>query len=259
MQNLKTSETTELDLELFHIQSQNYFDLPANLTVINIGKPNEQTPPDIDVSELPNGDIASRIHAQIRIKPGLYILEDMGSGNGTFLNDIKLVPRTPNILNTGDRIDLGQGNKITFIFQHKQIRSIPVTGSITNIQTPISNRRITNKVNQRSKFIGLALMVAAIAILTGSINVGIAFHLPAVIVCMVGVYLLLRQDINKNLGWLFIAIGIGLIVFTGYAFANVNLLVFIAASTLFICGYQLFDSGAIFGYNLRSLRNLIKK
>jgi serine phosphatase RsbU (regulator of sigma subunit)/pSer/pThr/pTyr-binding forkhead associated (FHA) protein len=48
----------------------------------------------------------SRKHARIRKKVSGYFLEDMGSGNGTFLNNAKI--RAETLLKSGDRIRLGQ-------------------------------------------------------------------------------------------------------------------------------------------------------
>ncbi|WP_322729044.1 hypothetical protein [Nostoc sp. ChiQUE01b] len=41
-----------------------------NLSIVCIGKPNDQKPPDIDISGLPDSDVVSRIHAQILDKRG---------------------------------------------------------------------------------------------------------------------------------------------------------------------------------------------
>jgi hypothetical protein len=40
--------------KLLHVQTNTYIDLPLNLSVIHIGKPNDRIPPDIDVSNLPD-------------------------------------------------------------------------------------------------------------------------------------------------------------------------------------------------------------
>ncbi|MEH1853253.1 MAG: hypothetical protein V7L11_16640 [Nostoc sp.] len=43
------SQTAELTLELFHFQTSTSLQFPANLSVICIGKLNDQKPPDIVV------------------------------------------------------------------------------------------------------------------------------------------------------------------------------------------------------------------
>ncbi|MDJ0528720.1 MAG: FHA domain-containing protein, partial [Microcystis sp. M53600_WE12] len=91
--------------------------LPLHLSVIHIGKPNDRIPPDIDVSGFPDSDIVSRVHGDIRVEGGIYYLEDTGSANGTYVNHTPLPPGNRHRLRAGDRISLGKGDKMTFIFQ----------------------------------------------------------------------------------------------------------------------------------------------
>lgn len=50
----------------------------------------------------------SRKHAQIEKLEDQYVLMDLGSSNGTFLNGNRLNPYKPYILNHGDKIMIGQ-------------------------------------------------------------------------------------------------------------------------------------------------------
>lgn len=50
----------------------------------------------------------SRTHAMISRQNGDFYLVDLGSSNGTFLNGNRLNPNEPKLLETGDRITLGQ-------------------------------------------------------------------------------------------------------------------------------------------------------
>jgi len=102
---------------LLHVQTNTLLELPAQLNVIHIGKPNDQIPPDVDVSGFPDSDVVSRIHADIRIEAGVYYIEDIGSSNGTYVNHNPLPPGDRHRLRTGDRIALGKGDKVTFLFQ----------------------------------------------------------------------------------------------------------------------------------------------
>jgi pSer/pThr/pTyr-binding forkhead associated (FHA) protein len=120
MQNLGGLQTTTKNLELFHVQTDTSFDLPQNFAAIRIGKPKQQFIPDIDVSELPNADYVSRLHAEIQAEKNSYYIVDMGSSNGTYLNNIRINPKQRYPLNLGDKIDLGHGSKVTFIFLNKQ-------------------------------------------------------------------------------------------------------------------------------------------
>lgn len=113
------SNKTQLQIQtasLLHVQTGTKIELP-NLTVIHLGKPNDQIPPDIDVSGFPESEIVSRVHADIRVEAGVYYLEDMGSSNGTYVNHNPLSSGNRHRLRPGDRISLGKGDKITFLFQ----------------------------------------------------------------------------------------------------------------------------------------------
>lgn len=104
--------------QLFHIQTNTAMELPTNLAVIHVGKPNDQIPPDIDVSGFPNSDIVSRIHADIRVEGDNYFIEDVGSSNGTYVNHTPLTKGNRHRLRAGDRISLGKGDQVTFLFQN---------------------------------------------------------------------------------------------------------------------------------------------
>lgn len=103
--------------KLFHTQTNTPIEIPPQLTLIHIGKPNERIPPTIDVSGFPNSEIVSRIHANLRVEGDTYYVEDVGSSNGTYINNMPLAPGNRHRLRPGDRIALGKGDKVTFIFQ----------------------------------------------------------------------------------------------------------------------------------------------
>lgn len=102
---------------LLHLQTNSTIELPQNLSVIHMGKPNDRIPPDIDVSGFPNSEIVSRIHADIRLEGDAYYIEDVGSSNGTYINNLPLPMGNRHRLRPGDRISLGKGDKVTFLFQ----------------------------------------------------------------------------------------------------------------------------------------------
>ncbi|MUL35940.1 FHA domain-containing protein [Gloeocapsopsis dulcis] len=104
-------------IKLLHVQTDTNIELPQNLGVIHIGKPNDRIPPDIDVSGFPNSEIVSRIHADIRVEGDAYFVEDVGSSNGTYVNSRPLQPGDRHRLRAGDRIALGKGDLVTFLFQ----------------------------------------------------------------------------------------------------------------------------------------------
>ncbi len=50
----------------------------------------------------------SRAHAAIHIEEDVYKLEDLNSTNGTFINELQLIPNQPHQLKRADLIRLGQ-------------------------------------------------------------------------------------------------------------------------------------------------------
>jgi ribosomal protein L40E len=118
--SMNVDTSTRLQLQraiLFHLQTGSNLELPLNVAIVRIGKPNNQVPPDIDVSGFPNSEIVSRIHADIRVEGDTYFIEDRGSSNGTYVNHSPLLTGNRHRLRAGDRISLGKGDLMTFIFQ----------------------------------------------------------------------------------------------------------------------------------------------
>ena len=102
---------------LRHAQTDTPIEIPRQLSVVRIGKPNDQTPPDIDVSGFPDSEVVSRVHANLRIEGDVYYIEDVGSSNGTYVNGLPLAAGNRHRLRPGDRIALGKGDKVSFIFE----------------------------------------------------------------------------------------------------------------------------------------------
>jgi pSer/pThr/pTyr-binding forkhead associated (FHA) protein len=240
--------------KLLHVQTNTYIDLPLNLSVIHIGKPNNRIPPDIDVSNLPNSDVVSRIHAHILVQGNTYIIEDLGSANGTYLNESLLQPLTQHKLKLGDRIDFGKENQVTFLFQLSE--NIPL---------------ITSKVEKEeeehvalfTKFIGLALMIGGLAFLAGTIVIGSPvwiYNTPLIALSIAGVFTLTNGGSFRNLGWFLIGIGIVIAIGSGgILILPIGLLPFLLAVSAFSAGYQLFTSGKVLSYNLLSIKEIFKK
>jgi ribosomal protein L40E len=103
--------------QLLHLQTSTVLDIPPQLEVIHLGKPNDLVAPDIDVSSFPCAEVVSRVHANIRVEGDLYYIEDVGSANGTYVNHNVLAKGNRHALRPGDRIGLGKGDLVTFIFQ----------------------------------------------------------------------------------------------------------------------------------------------
>ena len=116
----KSANKTQLQQQrvlLLHVQTDTLIELPQNLSVIHLGKSNDRIPPDVDVSGFPNSEIVSRIHADIRVEADAYYIEDVGSSNGTYINNKPLSTGDRHRLRAGDRIALGKGDLVTFLFQ----------------------------------------------------------------------------------------------------------------------------------------------
>jgi len=111
------TQLQQVTARLIHVQTDQLIELPQNVSVIHIGKPNDRIPPDIDVSGFPNSEIVSRIHADIRVEGDAHYVEDVGSSNGTYINNSPLLPGNRHRLRPGDRISLGKGDLMTFLFQ----------------------------------------------------------------------------------------------------------------------------------------------
>ena len=119
-QGINTSGATQLQIQtasLLHLQTNTTIEIADDLNVVHIGKPNGQIPPDIDVAGFPDSEVVSRLHADIRIEGDIYYLEDTGSSNGTYVNHTPLLKGNRHRLRQGDRIALGKGDLVTFIFQ----------------------------------------------------------------------------------------------------------------------------------------------
>ncbi|MGD1854727.1 MAG: FHA domain-containing protein [Leptolyngbyaceae cyanobacterium] len=111
------TQIQSITARLLHVQTDTIMELPAGLNLLHIGKPNDRIPPDLDVSGFPESEIVSRVHANIRIEGDVYYIEDVGSSNGTYVNNLPLAAGNRHRLRPGDRIALGKGDKVSFLFQ----------------------------------------------------------------------------------------------------------------------------------------------
>lgn len=111
------TQLQQITARLVHVQSDREIELPPSLSVVHIGKPNDRIPPDIDVSGFANSEIVSRVHADIRVEGDAHYIEDVGSSNGTYINNLPLLPGNRHRLRPGDRISLGKGDLVTFLFK----------------------------------------------------------------------------------------------------------------------------------------------
>ena len=97
---LIVSGTTELDAS---------FQLQRDSNLLGRTDPLSNIFPEVDLSRFDPNTKVSRRHARIWREGDNFMVEDLGSVNGTTINDIiRLEPRQPRPLDSGDRIKLGE-------------------------------------------------------------------------------------------------------------------------------------------------------
>ncbi|NMG08506.1 FHA domain-containing protein [Brasilonema sp. UFV-L1] len=255
MENPGRSQTTGLSLELFHVQTDTPLELPPNFTAIRIGKPKDKIVPDINVAGFPDATFVSRLHAEIQVEKKTYYVVDLGSVNGTYLNNIKLDPNKRYPLKFGDKIDLGHGGKVTFIFLQKQeivtqSENTTLNNPPTVIQIELLENTKPSKMERFTKFMGLVLMIAGILILTVNTQISSSVRIPGVLLCVAGVVVLTWRRTYRNVAWFLMALGITIMFFSSNAFSPVSLLAILASCALLVVGCQLLTTGKILNYGL---------
>lgn len=97
---LVVAGTTELDAS---------FNLQKDSNLVGRTDPLSNIFPEVDLSRFDPQTKVSRRHARIWRDGEDFLVEDLGSVNGTVINDIiRLEPRQPRALDSGDRIKLGE-------------------------------------------------------------------------------------------------------------------------------------------------------
>ena len=92
--------TTELDSS-FQLHKEN--------SLVGRVDPNSGIFPEVDLSRFDPHTKVSRRHARIFRKGDVYLVEDLGSINGTVINDsLRLAPHQPRALESGDKLRLGE-------------------------------------------------------------------------------------------------------------------------------------------------------
>jgi hypothetical protein len=95
--------------KLIEKKTQKEFPLTADVMIAGRQSPADNIFPDLDLTEVDTDSYVSRRHLQIIRQGEQYLVEDLGSSNGTFLNEgPRLNPGIQQPLNNGDRIQLGQ-------------------------------------------------------------------------------------------------------------------------------------------------------
>lgn len=89
------------------------YKLNQEITTIGRRSPADQIEPDIDLTDDDPDSYVSRRHAQILHNEDHYIYEDVGSSNGSFINNVRCQPGVQHILKDSDNIRVG---KTEFVF-----------------------------------------------------------------------------------------------------------------------------------------------
>jgi eukaryotic-like serine/threonine-protein kinase len=97
---LVVAGTTELDAS---------FILQKESNLVGRTDPHSNIFPEIDLSRFDSETKVSRRHARIWREGDTFLVEDLGSVNGTVINDsVRLAPRQPRVLDSGDKLRLGE-------------------------------------------------------------------------------------------------------------------------------------------------------
>ena len=104
------SEPSPVPLSIKALSTGREIQLPATAEV-HIGRLDAAHGifPDLDLS--PDGGLeggVSRHHCKIHQRGSTYLVEDVGSANGTFLDGQRLTPYLPHVLKDGDELQLGR-------------------------------------------------------------------------------------------------------------------------------------------------------
>ena len=92
--------TTELDASFF---------LQKDSNLLGRTDPQSNIFPEVDLSRFDPETKVSRRHARIWREGEVFLVEDLGSVNGTVVNDaVRLTPREPRVLDSGDKLRLGE-------------------------------------------------------------------------------------------------------------------------------------------------------
>jgi serine phosphatase RsbU (regulator of sigma subunit) len=74
----------------------------------------------------------SRMHARVRCEGGTYILSDLGSTNGTFVNDRRIEADTE--LRDGDMVRLGKATKLRFSLREENDQGATYEGALRTVK-----------------------------------------------------------------------------------------------------------------------------
>jgi hypothetical protein len=85
-------------------------EFPLNKDVMTIGRrsPADGVYPDVDLTDHDPESYVSRRHAQVIHQGGQFIFEDVGSANGSFVNNVRATKGNQSVLKDNDQVRLGK-------------------------------------------------------------------------------------------------------------------------------------------------------
>jgi pSer/pThr/pTyr-binding forkhead associated (FHA) protein len=107
----RVSVTNELIIVSFYLPERTDPIIVNGARTITIGRrdPKRRINPSIDLTEDDGAKHGvSRMHAEMNLSEGQYHIKDIGSSNGTWVNETKLEPYQPHPVQSGDQIRVGQ-------------------------------------------------------------------------------------------------------------------------------------------------------
>jgi serine/threonine protein kinase len=114
-EDISSTTMEAVEIATLHAENGKSFALADGMVILGRNSSTKNIKNDIDLSELDVKKIISRRHAMIKRERNEFILQDLESRNGTFVNGQRLAVHQPHILVPGDVIEFGSGGaKLTF-------------------------------------------------------------------------------------------------------------------------------------------------
>ena len=89
------------------------FWVEKDVALVGRASPSDGVEPDVDLTEVDPNRLVSRRHAFISRRKGGFVIEDLESVNGTYLNGVqRLQPHAQTLLRDGDQISFGETRAI---------------------------------------------------------------------------------------------------------------------------------------------------
>lgn len=129
--------------KLKSIRTGKVYELKKEINTMGRRSPTEGIEPDIDCTVMDDDFFCSRRHARVLAQGGVYYAEDLGSANGTYLNNAALAPHSPTPMKEGDRLRLGNVEFVFTLGQEGAARRSTAEAAVADAQALIINQSST--------------------------------------------------------------------------------------------------------------------